>query len=209
MMMDNRDRQAVLVLLATGLIVRLVYFLEYRSLLEFLHPTVDALYHHLSAKAIAAGALTSSEPFFRAPFYNYFLGLIYSLTGDSIAAARFIQLLIGSFTAPLVYLLGREVFDRKVGLLAAAAVLLTGDIVYFEGELVLEASAMWLILISLLLLVRYSREPKPSTLAWLGLSTGLAIVDRPNAVVILPLIAWVLWRNHRSGQDSRLDSQHG
>ncbi len=201
-MLDNRDKQAIAALFAVGLIIRLVYFLEYRTLLEFLHPTVDALYHHMSAKAIAAGALTSSEPFFRAPFYNYFLGAIYSLTSDSIAAARFIQLLIGSLTAPLVYLLGREVFDRKVGLLASIVVLLTSDIVYFEGELVLEATAMWLILISLLLLVRYTKEPKLSTLAWLGLTTGLAIIDRPNAVVILPLVAWVLWRSYRSDQDT-------
>jgi len=203
-MLDNRDKQTVVVLLAVGLVVRLVYFLEYRSLLEFLHPTVDALYHHLSAKAIAAGALTSSEPFFRAPFYNYFLGLIYAIAGDSISAARFFQLLIGSFTAPLVYLLGREVFDRRVGLVAAIAVLLTGDIVYFEGELVLEASAMWLILVSLLLLVRYIKEPSVMTLAGLGLSTGLAIVDRPNAIVILPLIAWVIWRNKERNSHSPL-----
>ncbi len=197
-MMENRDKQLVAALFAFGLIIRLVYFLEYRSLLEFLHPTVDALYHHLSAKAIAAGALTSSEPFFRAPFYNYFLGLIYFLTSDSIAAARFVQLLIGSLTAPLVYLLGREVFDRKVGLLASIIVLLTSDIVYFEGELVLEATAMWMILISLLLLVRYTKQPKLLTMTWLGLTTGLVIIDRPNAVVILPLVVWVLWRSHRS-----------
>lgn len=203
-MLDNRDKQTVIVLLAVGLIVRLVYFLEYRTMLEFLHPTVDALYHHISAKAIAAGALTSSEPFFRAPFYNYFLGLIYALTGDSISAARFIQLLIGSFTAPIVYLLGREVFDRRVGLLAAIAVLLTGDIVYFEGELVLEASAMWLILVSLLLLVRYIKEPSAMTLACLGFSTGLAIIDRPNAIVLLPLVVWVVWRNGKIDAKSPL-----
>lgn len=203
-MLDNRDKQAVVVLLAVGLIVRLVYFLEYRSLLEFLHPTVDALYHHLSAKAIAAGALTSSEPFFRAPFYNYFLGLIYAFTGDSIGAARFIQLLIGSVTAPLVYLIGRELFDRRTGLAAAIVVLLTGDIVYFEGELVLEASAMWLILVSLLMLVRYIKEPSVATLTGVGLSTGLAIIDRPNAIVLLPAIAWVMWRNRESNSQSHL-----
>ena len=193
-MLDNRDKQTIIALVAVGLIARLIYFLEYRSLLEFLHPTVDALYHHLTAKAIAAGALVSTEPFFRAPLYNYFLGFIYFLTHDSIAAARFIQLMIGVATAPLVYLLGREVFDRKIGLLAAVVVLFTGDIVYFEGELVLEASAMWLILISLLLFVRYLKSQQTSTLIAMALASGLAAIDRPNTLILAPIMLWGIWQ---------------
>ncbi len=203
-MLDSRDKKTIALLCAVGLIVRLVYFLEYRSLLEFLHPTVDALYHHITAKAIADGALISSEPFFRAPLYNYFLGLIYFFTNDSLAAARLIQLLIGTFTAPLVYLLGREVFDRRTGLLAAVFVLLTSDIVYFEGELVLEATAMWLIMLSLLLLAGYAKNPRSSTLCLLALSSGLAVVDRPNAALLIPIVGLVLWSIRRQEPSSVL-----
>ncbi|MGB5105085.1 MAG: tetratricopeptide repeat protein [Candidatus Zixiibacteriota bacterium] len=203
-MLDNRDKQTIVALLAVGLIARLVYFLEYRSLIEFLHPTVDALYHHLTAKAIAGGALVSSEPFFRAPFYNYFLGLIYYFTNDSIAAARFIQLMIGTLTAPMVYLLGRKVFDRRVGLMAAVLVLLTGDIVYFEGELVLEATAMWLILLSLLLFVKYIKEPRVMTLVLMAATTGLAIIDRPNAFVLVPIFVWGIWKSNKAEKGREL-----
>jgi len=72
MMELRRDKFFVATLIGVGLILRLAYFFEYKSLLEFLHPTVDALYHHLTASAIASGASTSTEPFFRAPFYSYF-----------------------------------------------------------------------------------------------------------------------------------------
>lgn len=197
MMLDSRDRITVVALLVMGLVFRLVYFLEYRSLLEFLHPTVDALYHHLTARAIAAGALVSSEPFFRAPLYNYFLGFIYYGTNDSIAAARFLQLMIGTATAPLVYWLARRMFDKRIALIAALLALFTGDILYFEGELVLEATAMWLTLSGLLLLANYIDNQKLSTLLFLGLCTGLVIIDRPNAAVLFPVVVWVVWRSSK------------
>lgn len=193
-MSDSREKTTLLVLFVAGLIVRLIYFIEYKSLIEFLHPSVDALYHHLTAKAIAAGGLISAEPFFRTPLYNYFLGFIYWLTNDSIALARFIQLVIGTATAPLVYLIAKEVFDRRVALVAAILVLFTGDIVYFEGELVLEATANWLVLATLLCLAIYSRSKSLPGLLCAGLLTGLAIIDRPNTAMLIPAAILILWK---------------
>ncbi|TFH58317.1 MAG: hypothetical protein E4G91_09530, partial [Candidatus Zixiibacteriota bacterium] len=143
----RNDKTLILTLLGVGLICRLAYFIEYKQLLEFLHPTVDALFHHLTATAIASGALTSTEPFFRAPFYSYFLGLIYFFTGDSIAFARLIQLLIGAFTPVLTYLIARKVFDRTIAIVASVLVLFCSDIVYFEGELLLESLVVTLVLL--------------------------------------------------------------
>jgi len=40
------------------------------------------------ARQIAAGDILGSGPFFRAPLYAYFLGLIYAIAGPSIAAAK-------------------------------------------------------------------------------------------------------------------------
>lgn len=174
--------------------IRIVYFLEYRALLEFLHPTVDALYHHTAAKAIAGGAWMSSEPFFRAPLYNYFLGFIYWLTSDSIAAARFLQLTIGALTAPLTFLVARQMFDRRVAAVAAILTLLTADIVYFEGELLLESSVLLLILGAIYLTLRYRQSGGWKTLALIGLLLGLAIIDRPNTVVLAPIVGWLLWK---------------
>lgn len=189
----NRERQFIFIVLLVGMVIRVFYFFEYRNLLEFLHPTVDSLYHHLAAKAIASGALTSPEPFFRAPFYNYFLGLIYFITNNSISAARFVQLMVGSLTLPLTYLIARKVFDRKVSVIAAALVLLCSDLVYFEGELLLES-----LVVTLVLLVWYSylRFRETDRLRWLllsGLASGLAIITRPNAVVIAPVVVYLLW----------------
>jgi tetratricopeptide (TPR) repeat protein len=189
----DREKQFLLGLFVAGLLVRVIYFFEYRSFLEFFHPTVDALYHHLAAMAIAAGGLTSPEPFFRAPFYNYFLGLIYFLTHDSISAARFVQLVLGAFTPCLTYLIARRVFNRRIAAIAAALTLLCGDFVYFEGELLLEFLVVSLALLTWFCYLRFSERGRVAWLILAGLTTGLAVVTRPNAFVIVPVIGYLLW----------------
>lgn len=196
-MMTGSDRKTFWILLAAGLIVRIVYFFEYRSLLEFSYPTVDALYHHLTAKAIAGGGLVSTEPFFRAPFYNYFLALIYFVSDNSVAFARFVQLALGAFSIPLTYVIARRMFDQRVALIAAILVLATADLVYFDGELLLESSVLLMLLLLIWSLLRYLESRAWSWLALAGFIQGLAIINRPNTAVFVPIALWLLWRAHR------------
>ena len=202
----TRSDIVIALLFVIALVFRLFYFFEYHGFLEFSHPTVDALYHHLSAMAIASGALTAAEPFFRAPLYNYFLGVIYWPTGNDIALARALQLLIGSFTPLLVFLIGRKVFDRRCALVAALLALLCGDLVYFEGELLLEFLATTLILLTWLACLSHRSTGRFGWLYLAGFLAGLAIITRPNMVIMAPMLLWLLYQNHKSSHRSKLVS---
>jgi tetratricopeptide (TPR) repeat protein len=186
-----------LILIVAAFAFRLSYYEEYQHLPEFTRPTVDALFHHQSAIAIAGGALTAPTPFFRAPFYNYFLGLIYFLSGDSVASARFLQLLMGCFTPLLVFLLAGRLFDERTGLIAAILTLFCGDLVYFEGELLLEFLMVTEILLVWLCFLRFQRT---RFWYWAGLSgilTGIAMITRPNAIVLGLVLLYLLYREYR------------
>src|SRR5260370_30246080 len=80
-----------------ALAVRLLYLCQYANAPFFWVPSLDALYHDLLARAIAAGH-SDSAAFFRAPLYYYFLGGIYPLFGPSFWAARLVQTAIGACT---------------------------------------------------------------------------------------------------------------
>lgn len=193
----SRQLLICLILVLSAFAFRFSYYEEYRYLPEFTHPTVDALYHNQSAIAIANGALTAPTPFFRAPFYNYFLGLVYFFSGDSIATARFVQLLIGCLTPLLVFLLAGRLFDEKTGIIAVILTLFCGDLVYFEGELLLEFLLVTEILLTWLCFLRFQRTRLWRWAALSGLLTGIAITTRPNAIVLGLVLLYLLYRNYR------------
>src|SRR5689334_7494642 len=92
-----------------ALTVRLVYLCQYANAPFCWVPSLDALYHDLLARAIAAGR-GDPEAFFRAPFYYYLLGGIYRLFGHSFWAARLVQAAIGAGSCVLLYQVGLRLF---------------------------------------------------------------------------------------------------
>src|SRR5438034_7396151 len=120
MRMDDRLRAAqsrVCAYLFLGaLAVRMVFLCQYATSPFFWVPSLDALYHDLLARAIAAGH-PGTDAFFRAPLYYYFLGGVYSLFGHSFWAARSLQAVLGSASCVMLYGVGQRVFRPVVALL--------------------------------------------------------------------------------------------
>jgi 4-amino-4-deoxy-L-arabinose transferase-like glycosyltransferase len=199
----TRDWLVALLILAAALTTRLSYYGEYSRVQEFSYPTVDALYHHQAAALIADGVLTSAEPFFRAPLYNYFLGGIYAVFGQSIPTARLLQLLLGALTPFLVFLLARQMLERWTAILAAALTLLCWDIVYFQGELLLESLLMLLLLAAWLSAAGYLKRRSLILAALTGTAIGLAVITRLNAVVIFPVTLYLFLSKGEGNAGSR------
>lgn len=190
----QRRIEIVIILLAA--LIAIAYYINYRGLPTFAQLSVDEVYQDQSARAIASGALTSQEPFFRAPLYSYWLGLIYALDGKSAATARLVQLLIGALIPLLVSLIARRLFDSNLAaLLAAALALLCADTYYFEGELLLESLLTPIILLGFWLWLRYQERPSHGAALLLGLISGIAVITRPNAVVFALVWLYFIWRS--------------
>src|SRR5688572_27214641 len=86
-----------------ALAVRVLYLSQYANSPFFWSPALDALYHDLLAKGIAAGNPPEGA-YFRAPAYYYFLAGIYKVFGHNFWAVRGIQAMIGSLSCVLLYL---------------------------------------------------------------------------------------------------------
>ncbi len=82
----------------------------------------DEAYYGLDAVSVLEGA----RPIFfpanngREPLYIYILSLSVAAFGRTPFGLRFASALIGTLTMPVTYLLGRALFNRRVGLLAMA-----------------------------------------------------------------------------------------
>ena len=196
-MQFNFRQTTWLLIFITAYLVRLLYIVEISDRPYFTEPAVDAEYHDNWAQDIAEGKLGMDEPFFRAPLYPYLLGGIYAVFGHDYFAVRIIQALIGSFTCVLVYLLGKKLFSYRIGAIAGFAAALTGIFIYFEAELLIPVILLPLDLGFILLLLKAEGEDK-SLYWWLaGLLFGLSAVARPNIIIVVPLVVYVVLRDKR------------
>jgi 4-amino-4-deoxy-L-arabinose transferase-like glycosyltransferase len=162
----------------------------------FKHPVVDAFEYHARAIAISGGELFPPKIPTDPPLYSYLLGTIYSLFGDATSVAYGFNVIIGVATVMPIYLIGRKLGGKQVGLIAALGYALYRPAIIFSAE-ILTPSLMIAVVSWLLLLLLNEKMPRWQA-ALAGALGGLAILIRGNALFFAPLaILWLLFKSGR------------
>ncbi|MBN1521285.1 MAG: glycosyltransferase family 39 protein, partial [Candidatus Aureabacteria bacterium] len=78
-----------------------------------LNPGLDSEYYIEWAQNISKGNIIGKEPFFGAPFYPYFLAMIFYAFGKSFFTIRIFQACIDSISALLIFYLVHRILDNK------------------------------------------------------------------------------------------------
>jgi tetratricopeptide (TPR) repeat protein len=189
------DKFDVIILFAIALVMRAFYFWHHTTSLYFNRVILDSLWIHQWAEALAEGRASGTDAFFRAPLYPYFVAGIYRLGGSEpwlIAAAQHVM---GAGSVALLYLLGRRCAGRLVGWLSGLMLAFYWLAVFFEGELLIVSSVLFLGLLVLNLLTAAAESSCAARRRWLtvlaGVTLGLASIARPNFLILAPLV--VLW----------------
>ncbi len=187
----EKERIWILAIFLLALALRIIYLLQIKTNPHFFSPTMDPLYHDVWAQNIAGGNWIGGKVFFRAPFYAYFLAIVYKIFGHSYIIPRVIQHLIGSFCCVLVYFLTKRLFSRTVAIVSGFMAATYGMLLYFEGELLLDSFLVFFDLLLILFLVKARDNPKFSTWFICGIILGFSAITRPNVLVFIPFV-W-LW----------------
>ncbi len=192
------ERRALVAILATAFIVRLVAVLQARALNpDFFEPQMDALFHVEWARAIADGREHLDGPFFRAPLYPLFLAGVFKLLGDGLLLPRLVQVAIGVGTCGLAFLAARQVASTRTALLAALLCALCPMLAYFETELLLPVLECFFGTLGLWAALRARTMPSAGRLLTAGLALGLACIVRPNFLVVaIGLACWLTATAH-------------
>jgi 4-amino-4-deoxy-L-arabinose transferase-like glycosyltransferase len=138
-------------------------------------------------------------PYFVSPLYIYFLAAVHALWGDSLLAAKVVQIALGTAAVGLVWGMTRRLFDDRAALVAGILYALTG-IVSFHEILILQAALDPFLTALSLFLLAYALTPGRISLkvnregAWAaaGAAFGLLALNRPNALLCVPAIALAL-----------------
>ncbi len=177
-----------------ALAVRAVYLWQYRFCPLFEFPIMDPEYHDLWARDFAEGrSFMDAQPYFRAPLYPWFLGICYKLSDGSYLFPRIVQILLGSMSCGLLFLLARRFFNRTVAAASGGVAATFWLFVYFENELLIVPLIVFLDLLLLWLLAKALDGGSKLLIVLSGLVTGISAIARPNILLFgLAACVWLL-----------------
>ncbi len=197
--------RGLVILALVGLIIRLAFYLEHSHTPSFGVPTLDQVYYDTVARMLLAGEDLHSLHGFRPLLYPLFLAIWYKLGGSwGVDLAIAVQHLLGVATGLITALLATRVFKHRLsGLLAGALYLFAPVPLYFEGELLIEPSYVFLICAGLLLVLEAAETAGwKGGLLWLGAGALTVLTSQARANIIVFLAAYLLfamWRWWQSG----------
>lgn len=160
-------------------------FFNYPSLYIYL-----SAFSHLIASGLGLTHLPSNDPAQSALF-----------TRDILLSARVVTTLLGAATAPLVYLIVRQIGGYRIGVLASLLMAALPGHLQHSHFATVDVPATFFVMLCLWLAVRALRENaernwRIKQLLWSGFVAGLAAATKYNAglVLVAPLIAWLFLR---------------
>jgi tetratricopeptide (TPR) repeat protein len=195
-----RTYRPALLLAAAALLLRIAVLL-WRSQHDplFHEPLNDAAYYDAWAKALAAGLGhgPAGAPYYMPPLYPHLLDLLQRIGG--VWGPTIFQMLCGACTVIGIQDLGRHLYGDRAGLWAGLLALYFAPPLWFEGWLLPTTLNLFLLVVILDLAVACrQRGDDRRLLPWLGLLLGLAIINRPQHLLLLAgLLAWRGWTARR------------
>src|SRR5436309_2852544 len=169
-------------------LIRLVYLIEIDSIPLFYNLAGDGRTYDEWGQRIAAGDWLGQGVFYQAPLYPYFLGVLQIILGHNLWLIRLIQIILGSLSCALIYLVGRKIFSRVAGIAAGLILACYAPAIFFDA--LIEKSILDLFLLSLLLCLLIGAMERRHCTQWLaaGATLGSLGLSRENALILAAVV---------------------
>lgn len=193
---NQKDKFILLGILLVGLILRLIFLSQVKANdPNFLHfEGTDSGNYDSLAMQVLDGSLPKC-PYSFNPLYFYFLSVIYSFMEHNPLKAINIQMFIGLGTCLLVYLLGKRLFNKPIGMIAAGICSLYGAFMVYETLLLTTVLDTFLLLLGVFFLNEASllKSTSPRWYFATGVVLALSALSRSTTLLVLPfLFLWLI-----------------
>ncbi len=177
LLIHSRYVQIVLSLTVIGALLRF-YHLGYNSL------WLDEAATHTFASLSLAGIwqLTATE--INPPLFHWIEHFML-FAGDNETILRFVPALAGILTIPLIYLIGREFFDRNVGIIAAGAAAFSPFLIFYSQEARAYSLMLFFVAAAMIFYLRALREKDLRNWILFGIFSALAFWTHFYSIVII------------------------
>jgi 4-amino-4-deoxy-L-arabinose transferase-like glycosyltransferase len=129
--------------------------------------------------------------FHNAPLFMWLVALSYKVFGVTVFAAKFPSALMGFLTVGLVYLIGKNIVNRQVGVYSAFILATTYPFLKYSRHAMLDVTLAFFVTAAMGALVLAIRKDRKFFLLW-GLCIGLTILTK-SLFGVFPVIVTVLF----------------
>jgi 4-amino-4-deoxy-L-arabinose transferase-like glycosyltransferase len=189
----SRKHAALLAVLCVGLAVRLVLLAGFSG--TGLEIEDEKHYHEIASSLLEGdgfareGRLTSMRP----PLYPALVAGVGFVAGiDNLQAVRLVQILLSLGNVVLIYVLGRQMFSHRVGLIAASLFCFYPSLVVYDFLILSEVLFTFLLTLTVAACVQLLKDSSFSAAAVAGSALGLAALTRsvlwPFPLLLCPMI---------------------
>jgi hypothetical protein len=188
-----------LIIIVLSLTVRIAYYFQFQNnpFFDFVPQAWDQDIFDKGGKEFANGNLLAKDPNQSdvfSPLYNYFLGVIYWLFGETYKAVWLIQFLLGTGSALLIYKISNYFFKPIVGFLAALLFTFYGPNWLYEGSLYRASLTTFLTVFSCHGILWASYKPTMARIALSAALLSLIMQCRSNNLLLVPVGFFFIWR---------------
>lgn len=128
----------------------------------------------------------------RAPLYPALIALIYKLGADSTLPLKILQSLFAGGICLFVFEIGRTVYNRNTGMVAAALTAFHPMIFRYVPDIQVENFLAFLFALTVYVSVRFTLKPYPAFGLLLGICGGLGALVKASVLFYPPVFA-IIW----------------
>jgi 4-amino-4-deoxy-L-arabinose transferase-like glycosyltransferase len=179
----------MLLMFCLAFVIRVVYVIPQAEI-----PTINdmGVYDQLATNLLSGkGYISQLEPHFRswrAPGYPFFLLVVYFIFGHHALPVLLLQSLLGALTCALIYLIGQEIFNRRIGIIAGLICAVDPEMIHWTAKMLTETLFIFLLTLLVLLCVRLTQSRPVFLIVGAGLVLGYATLVRPNILLLIPFL---------------------
>ena len=181
----KKNENIILVLLLIGLVVRIIYVSQIKIL-----PWNDmAMWDKARLSILQGTKYDVNWP----PVYPLFLAALSFLFGNSYIVIGIAQSVVSSLTCLLIYLIAKDTFNNKVGLISLAISCFYIDMFWYSGVLLAETLGLFLFTLVIYFII------KEKSHIITGFLFGLTLLTKGVFLITLPgIILWLFLKSDKN-----------
>lgn len=156
-------------------------------------PKVSDLHTYIKLGSDIARGIWPAEFYYQPFYYAVFLPVIYLCSGFSLWAVVFVQAVLGGATTFITGLIGRELFGRTAGVIAAVLTAISTPLLLYAPFHQNETLQCFNLTLLFYLLLKAMRRKRLIYWAAVGAAAGIAVLTRGNILLFVPLLLLALW----------------